>query len=73
MTTAAPVSVGRNGAAWGLGLHAAQPQGPQKQEGDGRAPAGVFTLGAISFSIAALVVIALGVETKGRSLEEVSA
>lgn len=35
--------------------------------------AGVFTLGAISFSIAALVVIALGVETKGRSLEEVSA
>jgi putative MFS transporter len=34
---------------------------------------GVFTLGAISFSIAALVVIALGVETKGRSLEEVSA
>ena len=45
VATAAPVSVGRNGAAWGLGLHPAQAQGPQKQEGDGRAPAGVFTLG----------------------------
>ena len=45
VATAAPVSVGRNGAAWGLGLHPAQSQGPQKQEGDGRAPAGVFTLG----------------------------
>ena len=44
-TEAAPISVGRNGAAWGLGLHPAQSQGPQKQEGDGRAPAGVFTLG----------------------------
>ncbi|NCT70868.1 MAG: hypothetical protein GXC75_07980 [Xanthomonadaceae bacterium] len=42
---AAPIAVGRNGAAWGLGLHPAQAQGPQKQEGDGRAPAGVFTLG----------------------------
>ncbi|MBD9480464.1 hypothetical protein [Pseudoxanthomonas sp. PXM02] len=45
VATAAPISVGRNGAAWGRGLHPAQPQGPQKQEGDGRAPAGVFTLG----------------------------
>lgn len=33
---------------------------------------GVFTLGAISFAIAALVVIVMGTETKGRSLEEVS-
>lgn len=33
---------------------------------------GVFTLGAISFAIAAAVVIVMGVETKGRSLEEVS-
>lgn len=45
VAAAAPVSVGRNGAAWGLGLHPAQTRGPQKQEGDGRAPAGVFTLG----------------------------
>lgn len=40
-----PVTIGRNGAAWGLGLHPAQSDGPQKREGDGRAPAGVFTLG----------------------------
>ncbi|MCA0300034.1 MAG: hypothetical protein LCH68_13665 [Proteobacteria bacterium] len=44
-STPSPISVGRNGAAWGLGLHPAQSGGPQKQEGDGRAPAGVFTLG----------------------------
>lgn len=42
---AAPIAVGRNGAAWGAGLHPAQADGPRKQEGDGRAPAGVFTLG----------------------------
>lgn len=34
--------------------------------------AGIFTLGAASFCIAAAVVALLGVETKGRSLEEVS-
>jgi putative MFS transporter len=33
---------------------------------------GVFTLGAISFGIAALMVVVMGVETKGLSLEEVS-
>ena len=33
---------------------------------------GVFTLGAASFVIAALVVVLLGVETKGKSLEAVS-
>lgn len=33
---------------------------------------GVFTLGAISFGIAAAVVIFMGVETKGLSLEEIS-
>jgi L,D-peptidoglycan transpeptidase YkuD (ErfK/YbiS/YcfS/YnhG family) len=40
-----PVSLGRNGLAWGRGLH--QPDerpGPVKREGDGRAPAGVFAL-----------------------------
>lgn len=41
----AAVTIGRNGAAWGRGLHPAQAGGPQKREGDGRAPAGVFTLG----------------------------
>lgn len=42
---AAPVSVGRGGAAWGLGLHPAQAAGPVKREGDGRSPAGVFAIG----------------------------
>jgi D-alanyl-D-alanine dipeptidase len=35
--------VGRQGLAWGLGLHGGPPgDGPVKREGDGRAPAGVF-------------------------------
>lgn len=41
-----PVALGRTGSAWGLGLHPAQGDGPQKQEGDGRSPAGVFALGS---------------------------
>ena len=41
---AVPVSVGRAGMAWGLGLHATPPGGPRKIEGDGKAPAGVFRL-----------------------------
>ena len=43
--TGIPVTVGRAGAAWGLGLHPAQSEGPQKREGDGRSPAGVFAIG----------------------------
>ena len=39
------MALGRTGSAWGLGLHPAQADGPQKQEGDGRSPAGVFALG----------------------------
>lgn len=39
------VTVGRAGIGWGLGLHPAQPDGPTKTEGDGRAPAGVFAIG----------------------------
>lgn len=38
------VSLGRNGSAWGLGLHPLPQPGPQKREGDGRSPAGVFAL-----------------------------
>jgi putative MFS transporter len=34
--------------------------------------AGIFTLGAASFIVAALVVFALGAETKGQSLEQLS-
>jgi len=40
------VDLGRNGTAWGLGLHPQQNIGPQKQEGDGKAPAGLFHLSA---------------------------
>jgi len=40
-----PVVVGRNGMAWGRGLHVgAIGEGPVKREGDGRSPAGVFSL-----------------------------
>lgn len=41
------VGIGRHGSAWGTGLHAAadQDDGPRKREGDGRSPAGMFTLG----------------------------
>lgn len=38
------VVVGRSGLGWGAGLHPDQSTGPIKQEGDGRAPAGVFLL-----------------------------
>jgi L,D-peptidoglycan transpeptidase YkuD (ErfK/YbiS/YcfS/YnhG family) len=41
---AMPVSLGRAGLAWGRGLHAPEPGGPLKREGDGRSPAGVFDL-----------------------------
>jgi L,D-peptidoglycan transpeptidase YkuD (ErfK/YbiS/YcfS/YnhG family) len=46
-----PIVVGRNGLAWGRGLHgepAALAQGvdPLKREGDGKAPAGAFKLNA---------------------------
>ena len=40
-----PVSVGRNGSAWGTGLHRPSQGGPTKREGDGRSPAGVFAIG----------------------------
>lgn len=39
------VSLGRAGSGWGEGLHPPQPQGPQKREGDGRSPAGIFAIG----------------------------
>jgi L,D-peptidoglycan transpeptidase YkuD (ErfK/YbiS/YcfS/YnhG family) len=46
-----PVTIGRAGSAWGLGLHPPGQQGPVKQEGDGRSPAGIFRIG-IAFGYA---------------------
>lgn len=38
-----PVSLGRTGMAWGIGLHPApRAADPEKREGDGKAPAGIF-------------------------------
>lgn len=39
-----PVNFGKNGLAWGRGLHSPQ-TGLQKKEGDGRAPSGRFKIG----------------------------
>lgn len=43
---AVAVNLGRAGLGWGLGLHGANhAPGPEKREGDGRAPAGLFAIG----------------------------
>ncbi|MEM6278950.1 MAG: L,D-transpeptidase family protein [Verrucomicrobiota bacterium] len=39
-----PVTVGQRGLGWGIGLHPGDQEGPQKREGDHRAPAGVYLL-----------------------------
>ncbi len=39
-----PVVVGRNGLGWGRGLHPSATDEPQKKEGDGKSPAGIFSL-----------------------------
>lgn len=41
-----PVAVGKNGLAWGRGLHKTTGM-PEKKESDGKAPAGVFSLGTM--------------------------
>jgi D-alanyl-D-alanine dipeptidase len=43
------VVIGYNGLGWGSGLHkeSAIPDFPQKMEGDGRSPAGIFNLSAV--------------------------
>lgn len=43
-----PVTLGRSGLAWGRGLHGqVGGAGPEKREGDGCAPAGVFAITAL--------------------------
>jgi L,D-peptidoglycan transpeptidase YkuD (ErfK/YbiS/YcfS/YnhG family) len=39
------VVLGKNGLGWGRGLHQPNLQGPEKTEGDGKAPAGIFEFG----------------------------
>jgi zinc D-Ala-D-Ala dipeptidase len=47
-----PAVIGQQGLAWGVGLHGHnETGGPQKREGDLKAPAGVFRFGAV-FGIA---------------------
>lgn len=53
-----PVTIGKNGAGWGLGLSAPQTGGPVKREGDNRSPAGVFRIGE-AFGYAAHAATAL--------------
>ena len=55
---ATPVTIGKNGAGWGLGLNAPQHDGPLKREGDNRSPAGVFRIGE-AFGYAAHAATAL--------------
>lgn len=40
-----PVSLGKNGAAWGEGIHPSVDNGIIKKEGDMRSPAGIFSIG----------------------------
>ncbi|MFN2636469.1 MAG: L,D-transpeptidase [Gemmatimonadaceae bacterium] len=42
-----PVVVGRTGVAWGVGFGDGSTDGPHKQEGDGKAPAGIFPLATV--------------------------
>lgn len=42
-----PGRLGRNGLVWGLGLHANRRGVTTKREGDGRSPAGIFSIGGL--------------------------
>jgi D-alanyl-D-alanine dipeptidase len=40
-----PVVIGKNGLSWGIGLHPMNSELSYKKEGDGKSPAGIFSLG----------------------------
>ena len=42
-----PGRLGKNGLVWGLGLHPNTRNATLKKEGDGRSPAGIFSLGGL--------------------------
>lgn len=42
-----PARLGRSGLVWGLGLHKNPRRATIKREGDGRSPAGVFSIGGL--------------------------
>lgn len=42
-----PGRLGRNGSIWGLGMHSNPGGALTKKEGDGRSPAGIFSLGGL--------------------------
>lgn len=42
-----PGRLGRNGCVWGLGMHRNPAGATTKKEGDGRSPAGIFSLGGL--------------------------
>lgn len=65
-TKPAPVVIGKNGAAWGLGLQAPRQGGPVKREGDGRSPAGVFRIGT-TFGYAPQIATAMPYRALGAS------
>ncbi|MCB0522481.1 MAG: hypothetical protein H6577_25005 [Lewinellaceae bacterium] len=64
-----PVNLGWKGLAWGRGLHKPQP-GTQKQEGDGKSPAGIFRFGT-AFGYAPVGEVALKMDYLKLSKEQV--
>ena len=63
---AVPITLGRTGSAWGIGLNDARSDGPVKREGDGKSPAGVFAIGP-AFGYAANVRTGLDYRAMGRN------